>query len=75
MHLKSPNEFFLATLESSDSINYSERKSLETSIEGLYIDQVLKVEVMGLQCIGFNSELYQGLDRRFQASLPVLGKT
>ena len=49
----------------------------EVTIEIFSIDQVLKVEViMGLHCIGFNSELYEpeALDRRFQDSQPVLGK-
>ncbi|KAF8804824.1 hypothetical protein BYT27DRAFT_7106161, partial [Phlegmacium glaucopus] len=43
-------------------------------IEQLYIDQVLKVETMGLQYIGFNTKLYKALRWKFQASLGVLGK-
>jgi hypothetical protein len=68
-----PDALAEASLLNIDSVDNS-KSSLQKTIEQLYIDQVLRVEVMGLQCVGFNTELYEILDRRFRTSQPVLGK-
>lgn len=60
-----------ATLKNSDWVGDSERKSLARSTEQLYIDQVLKVEIMGLQCCGFNTELYEALSQKFRDGPPA----
>jgi hypothetical protein len=72
--LQYPDALAAVTLQNIDSAPESQQKLLKKFIKQLYIDQVLKVEVMGLQCVGFNTDLYETLDRRFRASLPVLGK-
>lgn len=74
MSFQYPDALASASVQNIDSVNESERKSLEKLIERLYVDRVLKVEVMGLSCVGFNAELYEILDRRFRTSQPVLGK-
>lgn len=44
------------------------------TVTKLYRDGVLKVECMGLRCVGFNKELYQDLVARHCVQSPVKGK-
>ncbi|CAA7269822.1 unnamed protein product [Cyclocybe aegerita] len=60
-----------ATIVNASSVGHNPRSIKPSDIARLYMDGILKVEPVGLQCVGFDKELYGVLKRKFEVSLPV----
>lgn len=69
---KETSAFELADVTITVNSGPGKQEALRKMIFHLYIGGILKTEILGLQCVGFDDELYNTLVKRFNMNNPSL---